>query len=149
MLAKTLGFDEAIALDGAPWLGLAFGKLRDRRIARLKVRGRSLKEALKAPLWHFQPSTMLEHFREAANDLGIFWLAGSVYVRRHGGASRDASLKLRPLVDIQRRGRLSQLSSIKHYEKDAQLQWLLHKMRIGVRRKSKMARATFNRRVLD
>ena len=40
----------------------------------------------------------------------------TLYVHRHGGASRDAVAKLRSLPDIVVRGRWAGLSSLRHYE---------------------------------
>eukprot|EP00974_Lingulodinium_polyedra_P079346 7685044-Lingulodinium_polyedra.AAC.1 len=64
----------------------------------------------------------------AAESLGLLWLFPSLYVVRHGGASRDAAGKLRDLTAIQKRGRWASLASIRHYERHARVQWILHRM---------------------
>eukprot|EP00973_Karenia_brevis_P087257 12098042-Karenia_brevis.AAC.1 len=63
------------------------------------------------PMWDFGSKEILEDVRKIAARQQTLWMFESLYVLRHGGASRDALMKLRNLAEIQRRGRWSSLDS--------------------------------------
>ncbi len=146
MLTKTKGFDEAIALDDvrAPWLGRALGEVATRRRQSLAAQGLTKEEVDASPLWTFKSATVLAQFREAADRLGVRWLTNTLYVLRHGGASRDVLMRLRPLEEVTRRGRWAQLSSIKHYEKHGRTQWILHRVGQALVQRGHELRASFS-----
>ena len=47
------------------------------------------------------------------------------YQNRHGGPSRDIQLRLRGLLDVQRRGHWQSATSLRNYEKAARLHKLI------------------------
>lgn len=130
---KTNEFDEALTLDDTtvPWLGNALGCLVRRRRKQLRERGLSKQEIKRSPLWAFTQEKTLKCFKNSLENLNLTWLGDTLSVLRHGGASRDVARKLRPLLEVQRRGCWAHLDSVKHYEKHGRLQTLLHRMGRG------------------
>ena len=147
---KTQHFDEAISLadSRAPWLGPLLGRLKARRRRQLSAQGIRREDLDQQPLWEFSHAEFLEAFRTAARSLDVLWLAETLYVLRHGGASRDA-LGLRDLNAIMRRGRWGHISSIKHYEKHGRLQWILGRVDRAVLVKGRAARTSFSTLLRD
>ena len=87
----------------------------------------SMAEIQEQPLWRQGREEFLRDIQAAAQRLGVLWALPTAYVLRHGGATRDAVMKLRPMAQILRRGRWAHLESIKHYEKHGRLQMSLHR----------------------
>ena len=145
---KTKKFDEAISLQDsrAPWLGAAVERHAAARVAALRGRGIGREQAKEQRLWTFSRPQLLHAFRDSAERLNALWLAPTLYVLRHGGASRDAGLRLRSLPEIMRRGRWSQLSSVKTYEKHGRLQHTLHRMGPALVARGRAARRSFSTR---
>ena len=90
--------------------------------------GLSQEAADQQPQWSFNQAAMLTSFKDAGEHLGLSWLTETLYVLRHGGVSRDISLKTRSLQEVQRRGNWAHPGSLKHYEKHGRLQWIMKKM---------------------
>jgi len=126
---KTNSFDEAISLDDKrlAFLGPALGKLADKKIKKAMTQRKTKAEAEEMPLWSFKAEDVLKEFQQVGKDTGLQWLTETTYVLRHGGASRDVALKIRTLVEVQRRGRWASTQGLKHYEKHGRLQWICHK----------------------
>jgi len=127
---KTGGFDEAISLEDAraPWLGQLLQKQVLKRRQQCRQRGARPEQVMEMSLWDSSHEERLEQFRKSASRLGCLHLAETLYVLRHGGASRDVLLRLRALIEVLRRGRWSHLDSIKHYEKHGRIQDVINKL---------------------
>jgi len=126
---KTNTFDEAISLDDdrLPFLGPALGRLAERKIKKAMTQRKTKADAEEMPLWSFKAEEVLKEFQKVGKETGLDWLCETTYVLRHGGASRDVALKIRSLVEVQRRGRWASAQGLKHYEKHGRLQWICHK----------------------
>ena len=127
---KTGGFDETITLDDvrAPWLGQALFKQSQNRLGVLISSGYTREQALIQPLWSFTQRHLLKQMKAALSDLQLSWMGQTLYLLRHGGASRDVALSLRSLPDVMRRGRWAHIESVRHYEKHGRLQSILQRM---------------------
>ena len=109
-------FDDAVSLSDvrAPWLGQALGRHAAARRRALRAQGHTSLEVELSPLWSLSAADLRAQFDKAVDDLGLRWVVKCRYGLRHGGASRDVLSQLRPLQEVQRRGRWAVLSSIKH-----------------------------------
>ena len=96
-------------------------------------------------MWSFKQKDLLKEFRESADHLGIGFLAKTLYVTRHGGASRDILERYRSMEAVQRRGRWAHLNSVKHYDKHGRLQLLVSKIPANVVAQAKQQRKAFRR----
>ena len=112
-------YDETLVLDDsrAPWLGMLLV-----RLAKFKLQ----QEGEEAELWNFEAETYRAKWREAVSLLGIGEIAVNPYQNRHGGASRDHMMKLRPIPNIQRRGRWATDSSTRVYDKPGRMQQIVN-----------------------
>jgi hypothetical protein len=146
---KTNTFDEAVMLDDAraPWLGPALLRYKRYRSEALRARRLTPAEVAAEPLWDFTPAQLLRAFQEAASQAGLLWLCETLYVCRHGGASRDVLSRARSLLEVQRRGRWGHMDSVKHYEKHARLQWILHQVGSATALRGRRARQAFAARL--
>jgi hypothetical protein len=115
--SKTGFFDEHVALDSpitawCPpfWKALVSG--RDKQ----------------APLWPFSHAELLRSFQAACRRSGVDVLSPTSYGLRHGGASHDALLGLRRLLEIKDRGRWASEASLRRYRKASRAQLEVHRM---------------------
>lgn len=106
--------DDAEILMGdvrMPWPGQALWLQADR------IRRKSATSIATPPLLLETPAKLIwGHVKASALSLGVSDIVTTLYAFRHVGLSRDQVLKLRSLLEIQRRGRWSFMSSVKHYE---------------------------------
>eukprot|EP00973_Karenia_brevis_P002864 388771-Karenia_brevis.AAC.1 len=139
-------FDDSVLLDDtrAGWLGKAMMLHVKTRRRELLSRGLVVDQLSDQPMWDFGSKEILEDVRRIAARQQTLWMFESLYVLRHGGASRDALMKLRSLPEIQRRGRWSSLDSVKHYEKHARTQSHLHQIPRSTLDYGLRSRTTFN-----
>ena len=114
--------------------------IRERELRRAGVLP---KEMPLQPLWPFDQTRALDVFRSAADRLGLPWLAETLYALRHGGASRDVNLGLRPMQEILKRGRWAGINSIRHYDRHARLQWILRQIGTATVARGRNARQRF------
>ena len=142
---KTNTFDEALSLDDvrAPWLGAALLRFVALRRREERQKGVPAKDLGRQRLWRQSRPQFLTAFRRQAERLQVLWLAETLYVLRHGGASRDVGTKARGMLDILRRGRWAHGDSVKHYERHGRLQWILNQVPRETVRAGMTARATF------
>jgi len=109
--SKTGEFDVTVALD-APHYEHLVPVLRALRALPL---GR--------PVWRFTYPEYNSKFHTACTRVGIRLVP---YQARHSGASIDATLKRRPLAEIQRRGSWKTTKSVHRYEKGGRLSQVWH-----------------------
>ena len=149
--SKTRRFDEAILLDDprALWLGEVLLAFRRRRISQLLESGVSKVDLAESSLWSKSMEQTRQLFLNTGKQLGVPHLATSMYVLRHGGASRDVLMKVRDLVSVMRRGRWAHLESVKHYEKHGRISKILAGLPISLVQKGVDSRCTFRQRFLD
>ena len=90
---KTNEYDHSVLLDMqrhramvAPLMALCRGQPADAR------------------LWEFEQAEFFKEFVKASHRAGLVVLAPTPYGLRHGGASRDRSLRTRDLLNVQQRG---------------------------------------------
>jgi len=105
--SKTGEFDDSIPLDSGylkPWAQPLFKALTT------KGGGE--------PLWSFDYGRYSKVFQEVTEALG---LDVTPYQMRHSGPSIDRSKDLRPLIEVQKRGRWKSHKSLARYEKSARL----------------------------
>ncbi len=103
--SKAGRFDETILLDSeyTRFLGPFWRRLASQRPG--------------APLWGVRHQAFLLVLRRCFERLGILWMHAGLYPLRHGGASHDALFRLRPLSNIQDRGRWGSSASLVRYQK--------------------------------
>lgn len=112
-ISKTGTMDDTILLDQPPWMA----PLVKHHFLHLKPQDR---------LFDIPTATTVLEFQKAARLLGLESLC--LYQLRHGGASEDLLGHLRPLDEIQARGRWRTMSSLRRYAKPAQLHRLLNSL---------------------
>ena len=117
------------------------------RLLELRQRGVLGQEALRSNLWRKSQAHFLKKFREVAEELRVGWLCTTLYVLRHGGASKDLALARRSFEEIGRRGRWAHISSVRHYERHGRQQWLVNKVDKGVVARGLRAKSSFTARL--
>lgn len=124
--SKAGQYDEVLILDDqrAPWLPFL---MEHQAKQQMRINGAD------AWMWDFTAASYLKHWREAVDALGVGAIATSPYQNRHGGASRDHLLKLRPLSEIRRRGRWASDSSLRIYDKPGRLQQAINQWDVKLR----------------
>ena len=138
--------DEALVLDDvrAPWLGEALSAQIEKRRLKLKGQGKSAGEIAASSLWDFTTAEVLEEFQHGLKYFNLGGLAQpTLYLLRHGGASRDVALGTRALPDVQRRGRWAHVDSVRHYKKQGRLPSLVHQMGPAALKHAWQLRVTF------
>ena len=78
------------------------------------------------PLFVVQPAKFLEEWRSAVSFLWCNSLCHTPCQNRHGGPSRDIQLRLRTLLEVQRRGHWQSATSLRNFEKAARLHRILN-----------------------
>ena len=73
-----------------------------------------------SPVWSFAYPAFLKQFRISAERIGV---AVVPYQARHSGPSIDRISKLRPLDEVQKRGRWKSFKGVTRYEKAGRLQY--------------------------
>ena len=108
--SKGLQYDESIVLDsnGREWLAKA-----------LEAHARTC--APQALLFDVRGELFRSLFKEAAVQAGVGHWDPTPHILRHAGPSHDHLNHLRPLPEIQRRGRWASSASVKRYERAAQV----------------------------
>lgn len=76
-------------------------------------------------LFSFSPGQIRRRWTWALAALGVSAESFCLHALRHGGASRDAAEKRRPLLEIQKRGRWRTTTTLLRYEKHGRLQSVL------------------------
>ena len=114
---KAGGFDDVIVLDteDKQYLGPLLG-------ARKKLVGDA------GAVFSFSPNQMRQRWAWACQALGVQDLELCIHALRHGGASRDVREKLRPMLEVQRRGRWASSGMLMRYAKLGRLQAVLGKI---------------------
>jgi len=84
------------------------------------------------PLFDVRPAQFLEEWREAVCFLKCESICHTPYQNRHGGPSRDIQLRLRGLLEVQRRGHWQSATSLRNYEKAARLHRIINKVPMWV-----------------
>jgi len=105
--SKTGEFDDSILLDSRflkPWASTLYKELH--------------KQPPQQLLWDFSYQSYYEVFMAAVKTLQ---LDVTPYNMRHSGPSIDRSQNLRPLLEVQKRGRWKSHKSVARYEKSARL----------------------------
>ena len=149
--SKTGKYDDAVALNDsrAPWLGRALAKFRDHRRLHFRAMGIPGVELKHQHLWPFSQRHALKAFRDSAQRLGVLWCCETLYVLRHGGASRDVTEGFREMTSVMRCGRWACMDSVRVYEKHARTQWVVHQAGTAVQAKGRSARPSLRGRFLS
>ena len=79
-------------------------------------------------LFTFSATQVRKRWAWALQKLGLQQCNFTMHALRHGGACRDAARKLRPMLDIQKRGRWRTTAVLMRYEKRGRLQSVLAKV---------------------
>jgi len=79
-------------------------------------------------LWSFSMGELRQAFQRCSLHLNLGHLSSHPYCLRHGGASHDLLHQLRPLAEVQRRGRWLSTSSLRRYGKETRLLKEMHKV---------------------
>eukprot|EP00438_Fugacium_kawagutii_P031465 Skav222634 [mRNA] locus=scaffold10:187684:190948:+ [translate_table: standard] len=135
--SKTSQWDEMLSLDLAyqSFLGPAM-------VSVLKLKSRP-KEQL---AFSVTLDVMNQFMKDAWEPLGLKSLGPPhMYRLRHGGASYEAAMQLRPLAAIQLRGRWQTIKSVKNYEKGSRLPQLFASLNKPVQRRALTARENVHR----
>ena len=82
----------------------------------------------KGRIFSFSPAQMRKRWAWACEAIGVQDLDLCIHALRHGGASRDVRERLRPLQEVQRRGRWATSSMLNRYAKLGRLQAVLGKI---------------------
>ena len=116
-MSKMHCFDDSVVLDSksAPWLAPLVVKLAQQR-------------GPGVPLFQFTAADMNKLIVAALMTLGLQDWDVTLYAMRHAGPSHDHLMKLRPLEEIQRRGRWASMKSCRRYEKSSQIMSQLNKI---------------------
>ena len=129
---KTGTFDQTVLLDDKrdSGLGRELVELRDERRATACLTADA--DGGELPLFDVRPAQFLEEWREAVCFLKCESICHTPYQNRHGGPSRDIQLRLRGLLEVQRRGHLQSATSLRNYEKAARLHRIINKVPMWV-----------------
>jgi len=118
--SKTGEFDDSILLDSRflkPWASVLYRELKQQPDHQL--------------LWDFSYQSYYQAFTQAAKKLQI---DATPYNMRHSGPSIDRSKNIRPLLEVQKRGRWKSHKSVARYEKSARLAATFNQLPIQVQR---------------
>ncbi|CAE8588527.1 unnamed protein product [Polarella glacialis] len=105
--SKTSQWDEAVLIDQNEWLVPFLAILKNR--------------PADSQLFGILPGELKSAFLEACRVMNLGGLQPCLYQLRHGGASHDCLSRLRPLLEIQRRGRWLTSASLRRYAKETKL----------------------------
>ena len=72
-------------------------------------------------MWPFPPTVAISLLHQASAQLALGALGACRYSLRHGGASEDLLRRLRPPLEVKRRGGWKADSSLKRYGKETRL----------------------------
>lgn len=108
LFGKTGISDESVLLDQDPWL--------HPHLMALKA-ARGPQECL----WQFDRRVLNQMFGICWRLLCLDPLRPRLYSLRHGGASHDLLARVRPALDVQKRGRWSTMDSLKRYSKETRV----------------------------
>ena len=136
-------FDETAALDDArlPYLGPCLATQARARLAQAARAGARGDVSMR----EFGPRELLLEWQRAVSALRLEFSLECMYQLRHGGASRDTLMQLRPQPAIQRRGRWTVEKSMRVYAKPGRLQQLLNRTPPSLLRYSEQVRLHFGR----
>jgi hypothetical protein len=112
---KTGGYDEAVLIDGFPWIDPFLNMLVHRRPPQDR-------------LWPVAPANVRADFQDALEALGMKTLGVNRYALRHGGASHDMLTQARSMTAIQNRGHWRSNLSLVRYGKPARALKELHRI---------------------
>ena len=140
---KTGHFDLTVVLDDVRdlKLGVELCALRD---ARLRSRGLTTgSDPGDLPLFSFKAREFGEAWSAAVAHLGVGETCTTPYQNRHGGPSRDIQLRLRDLLEVQKRGHWKAAVSLRNYEKAGRLHKIVAKIPEWVMRYGEEVRLYF------
>ena len=123
---KTGTYDQTVILDDARDTMLGPDLLRHREARRRWAVISEEEDDGSLPLFGVQPAKFLVEWRSAVHFLQCDAIAHTPYQNRHGGPSRDIQLRLRSLLEVQRRGHWQSPTSLRNYEKAARLHRIMN-----------------------
>ena len=115
--SKTGNFDDAITLDHD------FLSFADPFLSLLSV-----DRPPSTRLWPFTHDQLRKHLRRAVAHLGLGNMNVCFYKLRHGGASHDVLISVRPVLNVKLRGRWTSDSSLWRYQNSSLAQSELRRM---------------------